>query len=135
MVVLAGKGFSIPLPRRARKTRTVRQAIGDLSAPADSSNPLHNRITQHDEQALAGIRAVPKDGGSRHSWPEEMRLQRHSTFDGFRDAYGRMAWDEPAPTITGGCINASKGRFLHPEQDKAITVFEGANQAVFARGY
>jgi DNA (cytosine-5)-methyltransferase 1 len=33
-----------------------------------------------------------------------------------------MAWDEPAPTITGGCINQSKGRFLHPNEDRAITL-------------
>jgi DNA (cytosine-5)-methyltransferase 1 len=135
VVVLAGKGFRIPLPRRARKTRTVRKAIGDLSDPAASSNPLHNRITQHDEQALARIRAVPKDGGSRRSWPQGMRLQCHGTFDGFQDVYGRMAWDEPAPTITGGCINASKGRFIHPEQDRAITLFEAALLQSFRRRY
>jgi DNA (cytosine-5)-methyltransferase 1 len=135
VVVLAGKGFRIPFPRRARRPRTVREAIGDLPSPPDSPNPLHNRITQHDEQALARIRAVPKDGGSRRSWPKEMRLRCHGTFDGFQDVYGRMAWDEPAPTITGGCINASKGRFIHPEQDRAITLFEAALLQSFRRRY
>ena len=27
-------------------------------------------------------------------------LQCHSSFDGFRDVYGRMAWDKPAPTTS-----------------------------------
>ena len=44
----------------------------------------------------------------------------------FRNVYGRMAWDEPAPTITTGCFNPSKGRFLHPEQNCAVTIREAA---------
>lgn len=53
-----------------------------------------------------------------------------------------MAWDSPAPTITGGCINPSKGRFLHPEEDRAITVrealllqgFPGSHRISLVRG-
>ncbi len=37
-----------------------------------------------------------------------------------------MAWDDVAPTITSGCFNPSKGRFLHPEEDRAITMREAA---------
>jgi DNA (cytosine-5)-methyltransferase 1 len=40
--------------------------------------------------------------------------------------YGRMAWDEVAPTITGGCVNPSKGRFLHPAEHRTITLREAA---------
>ncbi len=135
VVVLAGKGFAIPMPRPRRTNRTVRTSIGDLPPPAESPNPLHNQITQHDERALERIRAVPKDGGSRQSWPEALRLACHDACDGFRDVYGRMAWDEPSPTITGGCINASKGRFIHPEQDRAITLLEAALLQTFRRRY
>jgi DNA (cytosine-5)-methyltransferase 1 len=46
-----------------------------------------------------------------------------------------MAWSEPSPTITGGCINPSKGRFLHPEQDRAITLREAALLQGFPPGY
>jgi len=126
VVVLAGKGFAIPMPRPRRTDRCVRTAIAGLPLPAQSRNPLHNQVTQHDEQALVRIRAVPKDGGSRQAWSEELRLRCHGDCDGFRDVYGRMAWDDLSPTITGGCINASKGRFIHPEQDRAITLLEAA---------
>ena len=135
VVVLAGKGFIIPMPRPRRTCRTVRTAIGNLPPPAESSNPLHNQITQHDERALERIRAVQKDGGSRHSWPDELRLSCHDACNGFRDVYGRMAWDGLSPTITGGCINASKGRFIHPEQDRAITLLEAALLQTFGRRY
>jgi DNA (cytosine-5)-methyltransferase 1 len=46
-----------------------------------------------------------------------------------------MAWDRPAPTITGGCHNPSKGRFLHPEQHRAITLREAALLQGFPRDY
>jgi len=46
-----------------------------------------------------------------------------------------MAWDEAAPTITGGCINPSKGRFIHPEQDRAITLREAALLQGFPSAY
>jgi DNA (cytosine-5)-methyltransferase 1 len=46
-----------------------------------------------------------------------------------------MAWSEPSPTITGGCINPSKGRFLHPEQDRAITLREAALLQGFPKDY
>jgi DNA (cytosine-5)-methyltransferase 1 len=46
-----------------------------------------------------------------------------------------MAWDEPAPTITTGCFNPSKGRFLHPEADRAITMREAALLQSFPKSY
>jgi MFS transporter, ACS family, D-galactonate transporter len=37
---------------------------------------------------------------------------------GFRNAYGRMKWDNVAPTITAGCTSLSKGRFGQPEKEQ-----------------
>lgn len=84
---------------------------------------------------MVRIKAVPKNGGSRSDWPQELVLRCHKKCQGFKDVYGRMAWDAPSPTITGGCINASKGRFLHPQQDRVITLFEAALLQTFPRKY
>ena len=46
-----------------------------------------------------------------------------------------MAWDAVAPTITGGCFNPSKGRFLHPVENRAITMREAALLQGFPRNY
>ena len=46
-----------------------------------------------------------------------------------------MAWREVAPTITTGCFNPSKGRFLYPEEDRAITMREAAILQGFPRNY
>ena len=63
------------------------------------------------------------------------QLPCHQRLEGFWDVYGRMAWDKPAPTITGGCINPSKGRFLHPRAHRAITLREAALLQTFPKTY
>ena len=78
---------------------------------------------------------IPKDGGSRTDLSEEYQLECHKRTNGFKDVYGRMAWDKPAPTITGGCNNPSKGRFLHPEEDRVITLREAALLQTFPVNY
>lgn len=81
------------------------------------------------------IEATPKDGGSRTSWPKELWLECHKRTDGFKDVYGRMKWDAPAPTITGGCFNPSRGRFLHPDENRGITLREAALLQTFPPDY
>jgi DNA (cytosine-5)-methyltransferase 1 len=44
----------------------------------------------------------------------------------YPSVYGRMSWDKPAPTITTQFYGFGNGRFGHPEQDRAITLREGA---------
>ena len=46
-----------------------------------------------------------------------------------------MKWDDVSPTITGGCVNPSKGRFIHPEHNRAITLREAALLQSFPKGY
>jgi DNA (cytosine-5)-methyltransferase 1 len=78
------------------------------------------------EKVLAFISMVPKDGGSRREVPKRFWLKCHASHDGHKDVYGRIAWGRPANTITSGCTNPSKGRFVHPEQDRALTYREAA---------
>ena len=81
------------------------------------------------------IKFTPKDGGSRSAWPEELVLNCHKNVEGYKDIYGRMGWDSPSPTITGGCVMISKGRYGHPEQDRAITLREAARLQTFPDDY
>jgi DNA (cytosine-5)-methyltransferase 1 len=85
---------------------------------------------------LESIKNVPKDGGSRTDLARKFQLGCHKRFpDGFKDVYGRMAWEEVSPTITGGCISPSKGRFLHPSQNRSITLREAALLQTFPKDY
>ena len=53
----------------------------------------------------------------------------------FPASYGRMRWDEPAPTITTQFCYYSTGRFGHPDQDRTISIREGALLQTFPRDY
>jgi DNA (cytosine-5)-methyltransferase 1 len=46
-----------------------------------------------------------------------------------------VRWNEVAPTITSGCINPSRGRFLHPTKNRAITLREAALLQGFPESY
>ncbi|MGE5536704.1 MAG: DNA cytosine methyltransferase [Acidobacteriota bacterium] len=123
--------FASPLPRR----KTVRDAIGGLAEVGTSGDPLHDVPEKRSSRIVDMIARIPHDGGSRSDLPNRMQLRCHRDCEGFHDVYGRMAWDQVAPTITAGCINPSKGRFLHPEQDRAITPREAALLQSFPAGY
>lgn len=135
LILLAGHGFDIPFAKELKRLRTVKQAIGGLSKPGRSRDALHNLPEKRAARTLKLIRSIPKDGGSRSDLPRSRQLECHKRSDGFKDIYGRMAWDKPAPTITGGCFNPSKGRFLHPEADRAITLREAALLQTFPKTY
>lgn len=76
-------------------------------------------------------------GGTWEDWPEELQLACHQKDSGkkYIASYGRMEWDEPAPTITTRFYNYGSGRFGHPEEHRAISVREGAILQTFPGDY
>lgn len=134
-VLLGFLGGSVQFASPTVSPVRVRDAIGDLPAPAASGDPLHDYGENRTQEIIELIRDIPKDGGSRGDLGLKRQLPCHRRSDGWHDVYGRMAWDAPAPTITSGCISPSKGRFLHPEQDRAITLREAALLQSFPRDY
>lgn len=112
---------------------TVRSAIGKLGTSAMSTDPVHNHGERRSDVVRARIGGIPVNGGSRVSLASQLAC--HERTRGFHDIYGRMAWDAVAPTITSGCINPSKGRFLHPVEDRAITLREAALLQTFPLSY
>lgn len=135
MILIGSKSHKPRFAEPVSRKRTVRGAIGNLEGTAESSDPLHNYSVKRSKKILRLFKAIPKDGGSRHELPKRLMLECHKDLDGFHDVYGRMSWDAPAPTITGGCINPSKGRFLHPQEDRAITLREAALLQGFPKNY
>jgi DNA (cytosine-5)-methyltransferase 1 len=121
--------------------RTVRHAIGDLpSVKAGERNPndeMHYSAG-HKRSTIETIKAVPKDGGSRpeHIGPECLRrAARKNGRAVYEDVYGRLCWDRPAITITAYARNPASGRYVHPEQDRGLTVREAALLQGFPRNY
>jgi len=121
--------------------KTVRDAIGDLPTPSvkgelPATDSLHFSRT-HTAITLERLTFIPKDGGSRDSLPERLQLTCHKgrNKNSFPDSYGRMKWDDVAPTLTTGCTDLTKGRYTHPEQDRAITLREAARLQSFPDRY
>jgi len=135
LVLLASRLGKPEFASFARSRKTVRSAIGRLAPPQRSSDLLHNYPVQRSAKVACLIKRIPRNGGSRSDLGSRAQLRCHRKSDGFRDVYGRMSWDQPSPTITSGCINPSKGRFLHPRANRAITLREAALLQTFPKRY
>lgn len=122
--------FTYPEPDVGPKV-TVREAIGDLMDKDETTVPNH-KADKLSAINLKRIQAIT-EGQGRDSLPEELQLECHKKNKSHRhlDTYGRMAWDQPSPTITARFDSFSRGRFGHPELDRTITLREGARLQTF----
>ncbi len=137
LVLIAFRGKKVPSTWASYRgnPRSVRDAIGSLELAGKSGDILHDIPEKRTPAMMERIKATPKDGGSRRDLPLELQCACHLRENGYFDVYGRMAWDKVSPTITSGCINPSKGRFLHPEENRAITLREAALLQTFPQTY
>lgn len=143
LVLLASRFGEIELIKRTHKNKkvTVRDVIRNLEPLKDGetskNDPLH-RARKLSPTNLKRIKATPHDGGNSDSWNENLVLDCHKKESGktySSTVYGRMRWDEPAPTMTTQCIGLGNGRFGHPEQDRAISLREAAIFQTFPPRY
>ncbi|PRD22376.1 UNVERIFIED_CONTAM: hgiDIIM [Trichonephila clavipes] len=142
--------ISIPSPTHSEAPQehtqpwvTVRQAFKGLSQPIKLSKAKQNGgprafswnvirdISEINKLRLANL----SEGGSRTELPLHLRPTCHKSDKGFTNVYGRMSWNKPSPTITGGCTAPSKGRFGHPEECRTISVREAARLQTFPDSY
>jgi DNA (cytosine-5)-methyltransferase 1 len=111
---------------------TVRKIIGDLPSPPlngkDHPNlSLHrrDRLSELNQKRLKAL----KEGQGREHLPKRLLANCHRVSPdkiGHRKVYGRMAWDEVAPTITARFDSFTRGQFGHPEEVRSISLREGA---------
>lgn len=123
----------------AKKHKTVRTAISKLpelkAGESNEKDPLH-QASALSPLNLRRIR-VSRPGGTWRDWPEDLVADCHKKASGktYPSVYGRMDWDEPAPTMTTQFFGFGNGRFGHPEQDRAISLREGAIIQSFPKSY
>ncbi len=135
MILLASRVNGLPSFPRERPRTTVRDVLSNLPKPGRGADPLHDHGEHRSTKVIRLISSIPRNGGGRLHLSEANQLRCHLASDGFKDVYGRMAWDSVAPTITGGCVNPSKGRFLHPSQNRSITLREAALLQTFPKSH
>lgn len=142
LVLLASRKFSlklIPPLYNIENFPTVREAIGSLppikSGESSKSDPMHRAVKLSDLN-LKRIKQS-KPGGTWKDWDRSLLPEAYKKKSGqsYKSVYGRMKWDEPAPTITTQFYGFGNGRFGHPEQDRALSYREGAILQTFPKNY
>jgi DNA (cytosine-5)-methyltransferase 1 len=129
----------IPPTVKPGNYRTVADAIKELppleAGESDVTDPMHT-ASSLSVLNKRRIRAS-KPGGTWRDWPTRLVTACHldDKGTGYSSVYGRMHWDEPAPTITTQFFGFGNGRFGHPYQDRAISLREGAILQTFPRSY
>ncbi|AZA08526.1 Modification methylase HaeIII [Corynebacterium pseudopelargi] len=77
-----------------------------------------------------------KKNGNRHDIPDHLLpdcWKKHST--GASDVMGRLDWERPSVTIRTEFFKPEKGRYLHPERNRALTLLEAARIQGFPDTY
>lgn len=132
----------MPEPNK-KNIKTVKNTIGDTilfkpieAGTADKTDFIHS-ASSLSEINLQRIKLTPKDGGDHRSWSKvkDLQINCYREHDGHYDVYGRMYWNKPAPTITTRFDSLSNGRYGHPEQNRAISLREGATLQTFPLNY
>ena len=153
LVLFGGLGFEIrpPKPTHSRdgknalaRWRTVKDTIGHMVEPVTLQDARRRGEVQQSDWHIVRTLSpenvkrikLAKAGKTWTNIPETLRPNCHQGgYKGFTNVYGRMEWDQPSPTITGGCTTFSKGRFGHPAQDRTISVREAALLQTFPESY
>lgn len=139
--------LTLPLPTHSKtgdnnkkKWVTVREAFKGLPKIKAGERYSDDKIKNHycanlSDKNLQRMHIIRENGGTRTALPEELALKCHANYSGHTDVYGIMDPDAPAPTMTGGCLSYSKGRFGHPYENRAISVREAARIQTFPDDY
>ena len=125
-------GTHYEYPKASMMRKTVRDTIGTLPPPPENGLD-HPEIHLHRRDKLSDLNLKRinsiKEGQGRDDLPDNLLADCHrlsSDAIGYRNVYGRMAWDEVAPTITARFDSFTRGKFGHPDQPRSISLREGA---------
>jgi DNA (cytosine-5)-methyltransferase 1 len=135
---------SICLPQNDSNEKTVRDVLGEkngfkkVNAGNVDGSDFYHTVANLSELNLKRIKRTPKNGGTRLAWKDDPELQLTCYIDkddNFRDVYGRLRWDKPSSAITTNFYKTSNGRFSHPEENRALSIREGATLQSFPKTY
>lgn len=115
------------LPQPNLQHLSVKDAFIGLPSKANSINYHVSPVPT--DLAMSRIKLIPKCGDKR----DIMKKASHLCPDSWKrmgnqavDVWGRMDWNKPSNTIRCCFQSPSKGRYLHPSANRAITLREGA---------
>ena len=132
-------------PLKAEGERlTVKDFIGEengfpivKAGNRDSTDFMHT-VAGLEDINIKRLQKIKKDGGNRLDFANDPELQLPCFIgknESFKDTFGRLWWNKPAPTITTKFFSVSNGRFVHPEENRALSIREGAVLQSFPKDY
>ncbi len=122
-------------PAKSKSTPIVRDFLGEkngfkkVKAGYKDTSAFNHTVAGLSKENLETLKRTPKNGGN------SVKVRKIYSGTGFGDSYSRMSWDKPAPTITTKFFSISNGRFSHPDEDRAISLREGATLQTFDKKY
>lgn len=129
-------------PVKSRKKLTVRDVIGvdngfpNIVAGTKDETDFNHSVPNVSNLTLKRIKKVKTDGGNRLSFANDPYLQLNCFIgrdNSFKDTFGRLWWDKPSPTITTKFFSVSNGRFVHPEENRALSVREVSHLTIVSQ--
>jgi DNA (cytosine-5)-methyltransferase 1 len=132
-----------PLKSESKKL-VVKDVLGpengfkEIEAGTKDNSKFHHSVAGLSQINLERLKFVEKDGGDRLGFANNSSLQL-SCFknkeNSFKDTFGRLWWNKPSPTITTKFFSVSNGRFVHPNEDRALSIREGATLQSFPKTF
>src|SRR5690554_16069 len=126
------------------KKLTVKDVLGEVNGfpkiePGHKDKTtFYHSVPNISEINKKRLKKVKKDGGNRFGFADDPELQLDCFIgrdNSFKDTFGRLWWNKPSPTITTKFFSISNGRFVHPEEDRALSIREGATLQTFPKNY
>lgn len=142
LILLASKLGNITIPKKTHEQNkyvTVSDVISYL--PRINAGEISKQDRLHQAKKLESINqkriSQSKPGGTWHDWNKSLLPNCYKKDSGqtYTSVYGRMKWGDVSPTITTQFTSYGSGRFGHPEQDRALSIREGALLQTFPVGY
>lgn len=141
LVLLASKHgpISLPKPDPNATCQSVREVIAHLDPLRDGETSTVDRLHKCMGLSPKNRQRIQQSrpGGSWREWDTSLVADCHKRDTGkkYGSVYGRMEWDQPAPTITTQALFFGSGRFGHPEQDRPLSLREAALLQTFPPDY
>ena len=145
LLIASRVNLDITLPEKSEAEHPIvkdylgpQNGFPKVSAGHKDETDFQHSVAGLSELNLKRIQQTSLNGGTRSDWKDDPNLQVPAYVgkdNDFRDVYARMSWDKPAPTLTTRFLSFSNGRFGHPEEDRGISIREGATLQTFPKSY
>ncbi|MBL1141441.1 MAG: DNA cytosine methyltransferase [Proteobacteria bacterium] len=140
LVLIASKHSDIELLKPYNKeVKSLFDVIGKMekikAGEQSKNDPLHTAASLTNIN-LKRIKQS-KPGGTWRDWNSKIVTKCHKKHTGkfYSGVYGRLEWNKPSSTITTQFFGYGNGRFGHPEQNRALSIREGALIQGFPKKY